>query len=215
MSWGRGRVPAARQPRCSARANGCEHLCRGRATAGAANTGLQGGPVTPRSPGCHGCSPRAPHRGQMGRWCCAPFSACLRVPAPRGARCTKGFFLPCSQLWLQSGCSAGRALAVRTRGRGCCLQGGAVGPEGVSAEPLALPQHSSSCAWGVPFTHSAASSLLLPVHSSPSCGTASLQGWHDLGSSTTPQIFTVKRCPEATSPFSSSSLLHLQPPWQG
>lgn len=179
--------------------------------------GCRGAPSPHGAGAAAAAPPGPPHRGEVGRWGCAPLPARLRVPVPGEARCPlhQRILLPCSQLWFQPGCSAGRALAVQTRGRGCSLQGGAVGPERVSAEPLALPQHSPSGAWGVPFTHSAASSLLLPVHPSPSCGTASLQGWHDLGSSTTPQIFTVKLCPEATSPFSSSSLLHLQPPWQG
>lgn len=185
--------------------------------------GCWGGPIAPRSRGCRSCSPRDPHRGKVGRWCCAPFPACLRVPVRGPGRALgspvpaapKETFCPAASSPFSQCCSAGRALAVRTRGRGCCLQGGAVGPEGVSAEPLALPQLSSSGAWGVPFTHSAASSLLPPVHLSPSCGTASLQGWHNPGGSITCQIFTVKLCPEEASPFSSSSQLHLQPPWQG
>lgn len=156
------------------------------------------GAVPPSLPACGSLS-----GGQAGR---------SGSPVPAAPEET---FCPASSSPFSQCCSAGRALAVRTRGRGCCLQGGAVGPEGVSAEPLALPQLSSSGAWGVPFTHSAASSLLPPVHRSPSCGTASLQGWHNPGGSITCQIFTVKLCPEETSSFSSSSLLHLQPPWQG
>lgn len=149
------------------RASGCEHLCRGRSTAGAANPGCWGG-HRPTEPGVPQLLPQG--KGGDGA---APLPCLPRVPVRPGARCSQGDSVAASSSGSSQRCSAGRVLASVCR---------APGP------PSAL---IFGC-WGVPFTHSAAGSLLLPIHPSPSCGTASLQGWHNLGSSITRQIVTVK-----------------------
>lgn len=103
--------------RCSARANGCEHLCRGRATEGAANAGLLGGPHRPTEPGVPQLLPQGPPQRLSGEMVpcplpCQPQGPCAgpgqgRALGESSARCTKGEFLPCSQLWFQSGLLSG------------------------------------------------------------------------------------------------------------
>lgn len=81
----------------SACANGCEHLCRGRSSAGASNPGLLGAPVLPRAwgtcsshAGRRGCVPSLPAR-ERGREM-GPFFPFPPPPKLPGAHHTDGDF---------------------------------------------------------------------------------------------------------------------------
>lgn len=71
-------------------------------------TGAAGGAPSPHGAGVPRLLPQGPPRGQVGRWCCAPFPACPRVPVRgragrSGTRCPlhQRDSVPSFQLWFQ------------------------------------------------------------------------------------------------------------------
>lgn len=90
----------------SACANGCEHLCRGRSSAGASNPGLLGAPVLPRAwgtcsshAGRQGCVPSLPARErgrEMGPFFPFPPPQIARCPPYRWGLCRPGVGQCCS-----------------------------------------------------------------------------------------------------------------------
>lgn len=140
---------------------------------------------------------------QQGGWAGLSGSPVPAEPMETFCRASSYGFGQC-----RSAAAEENALAAQTQVRGCHLHGGACrAPCPPSAHIL---RGVGAC-----YPSSAARSPTLPAHPSPACGMASLRGRHDPAAPSLAQFSPCICAPKETTPFSSSSLLHLQPPVAG